>query len=455
MNEVDQPSLSLHNHSPMRRAYALLAVPLLIVCFFEIDQTWDASLYSEAMMGLYDGSENRTADRLESVNVGSSSCRLVLAGFGVLGLLIPAAVRFDFECKAFWGLCAYFGWMFASVFWTSDPNATVYKLMVVGVFLIAAFGLAHQLTMYQLMHYFSLTCAAFVIIGVVAEIAHGRFHIFRGDYRFTGTTHPNTEAVFGSIICFCSVFTIRKKNGRLSLLGFSYFMLGLMTLFLSKSRTSLAAMMLGLTVIGACHVRPQLRVPLVAGVLSGLAMVILLFSLVGSQFQGKVGSAAAMGRGDDVSTLTGRLPLWEELLDAISERPIVGHGYMAFWTTEEVEYLSDLLKWEIPHGHNIYLDIMLDGGIVALLLFIAMLLAAEVTALRRFFQTRDDSYSFLAGLILFTFIHGFGESIMKLMVFTTFVVFTLVCRLVWVPKLSRKNAREHHRDQPTVEGAVA
>ena len=73
-----------------------------------------------------------------------------------------------------------------------------------------------------------------------------------------------------------------------------------------------------------------------------------------------------MGRSEDMTTLTGRVPLWDELLHEVGKRPLWGHGYLAFWDAEQVEYLSDLLKWEIPHGHNMYIDVLIDGGIVAL-----------------------------------------------------------------------------------------
>jgi hypothetical protein len=90
---------------------------------------------------------------------------------------------------------------------------------------------------------------------------------------------------------------------------------------------------------------------------------------LGSQATSKAGEIASMGRGEDMTTLTGRIPLWEMLLEAIADSPIVGHGYLAYWDDEQVEYLSSTLRWEIPHGHNMYLVLTLDGGLIALALF--------------------------------------------------------------------------------------
>ena len=80
---------------------------------------------------------------------------------------------------------------------------------------------------------------------------------------------------------------------------------------------------------------------------------------------------------------------------------------MGYWTAEKVEYLSELLKWEIPHGHNMYLDVALDGGIVGLLLFVTLLLTGLFTAVRRFFSSRDRGAAFTAGLTTLVLIHGF------------------------------------------------
>ena len=40
----------------------------------------------------------------------------------------------------------------------------------------------------------ALTCCSFILLGIVAEIALGTFVPLVDGYRFTGTTHPNTQA---------------------------------------------------------------------------------------------------------------------------------------------------------------------------------------------------------------------------------------------------------------------
>jgi O-antigen ligase len=136
----------------------------------------------------------------------------------------------------------------------------------------------------------------------------------------------------------------------------------------------------------------------------------------------------AMGRTEDVSSLTGRLPLWEELLRSIGDRPFVGHGYLAFWEKEKIDYLSALLKWEIPHGHNMYLDVLLDGGYIGLALFLLIFVVSLYVTFRRVIVNYDRDVSIVFGLLVFALVHGFAESLFKLPTFLSFMLVTLLMR---------------------------
>ena len=66
-------------------------------------------------------------------------------------------------------------------------------------------------------------------------------------------------------------------------------------------------------------------------------------------------------------TLTGRVPIWQALIDfSLDDRPWLGHGYAAFWANE-YEYTSralvyDLVKYRVPHSHNTLIEARLDLG---------------------------------------------------------------------------------------------
>jgi exopolysaccharide production protein ExoQ len=81
------------------------------------------------------------------------------------------------------------------------------------------------------------------------------------------------------------------------------------------------------------------------------------------------------------ATMTGRTLLWTQVASHISDRPLLGHGYGAFWeaTSAASERVRAAIGWDTPHSHNGLLDIWLDLGLVGAL----SLLAGFALALKR------------------------------------------------------------------------
>jgi exopolysaccharide production protein ExoQ len=73
------------------------------------------------------------------------------------------------------------------------------------------------------------------------------------------------------------------------------------------------------------------------------------------------------------ATMTGRTVLWTQVASHISDRPLLGHGYGAFWeaTSAASERVRAAIGWDTPHSHNGLLDVWLDLGLVGALSLIA------------------------------------------------------------------------------------
>ncbi len=426
-----EPNPSDERSYRFSRYYGGVLLLLLVPCYFQIEHDWTASTRIEEVTGiLYDGTENRTADRTEQVNAGSSSARILLAMYAIVGLILPCASRFRLGTPAFLGVFGYVGWMMLTILWAREPSQTGFKLMVLLVFCLTAFGYSRQLTMDQIGRLFGMAAVIYLLIGFAAEIRFGAFH-FGGDYRFTGSVHPNTEAAYGSLACLSAGLFYRPDDRKTVLLVAAVFSIGLLCLLLTKSRTSLAAMFVGLTAFHAIRLRGMKRLILISAAICVASLGVLVVTVAGSQLKSAVGDAAAMGRADDVTSLTGRLPLWEELLEWVAQRPLVGYGYMSMWTPERVEYLGDLFHWEIPHAHNMYIDTLLDGGIIGLFFLILYLLLGLLGSARRFLGTGQAGAAFCFAMIVFAMVHGSAESFFKQCVFVNLCIFTLLFRLAW------------------------
>ena len=73
----------------------------------------------------------------------------------------------------------------------------------------------------------------------------------------------------------------------------------------------------------------------------------------------------------DIKTITGRTQLWFYLWEKISEHPILGYGYGAFWGVlgGPSETIWAKVTWKPPHGHNGLLDLCAELGLVGVVLF--------------------------------------------------------------------------------------
>jgi exopolysaccharide production protein ExoQ len=119
---------------------------------------------------------------------------------------------------------------------------------------------------------------------------------------------------------------------------------------------------------------------------------------------------ASMGRRENVSSLTGRLPLWNELWKSAEKRPLAGHGYGGFWGEKNVLKYSAIFAWHIPHAHNGYLDLMLAVGVIGAALYVTWVVATSVVAAVRFETWRDSGDLFVVCLLAFSLIHAVTES---------------------------------------------
>src|SRR5207237_462568 len=121
-------------------------------------------------------------------------------------------------------------------------------------------------------------------------------------------------------------------------------------------------------------------------------------------------SVVAMGRTDDTSSLTGRGPLWQELLeDYVPQRALAGFGYGAFWSADHIAELSKSQSWAIQSTHSSYIDLLLNVGIIGAVLCLSAMVWACVRALLLERRERRAGYGFIAMIVAYGLADGLGE----------------------------------------------
>jgi O-antigen ligase len=105
---------------------------------------------------------------------------------------------------------------------------------------------------------------------------------------------------------------------------------------------------------------------------------------------------------DDLSVTSGRTVVWPQVIDKIGESPMVGYGRLATKRTglsHQVTLELGHAKELFSHPHNIYLETLLDNGILGSLP-IFLFWATMVVYAARLFRDNNGLYSAVGGVAL-------------------------------------------------------
>jgi O-antigen ligase len=282
-------------------------------------------------------------------------------------------IRKDRYITVLLGLC------FISFLWSAAPTVTLVRSVAVlgnslfGVYLATRYTLKQQLQLLSWTFGIAIIMSFLFAVGLPKYGIMGGFHVgkWRGIY-----AHKN---VLGKVMILSSiVFLLTSLNERRNkFLLWGGFVFSIILLLLSKSSSSLINFTIILVmffILRALRLRYILLFPVlsfltIVGELSYLWLINNAETLLSSM-------------GKDTS-LSGRGPLWDAVLDLIWQRPWLGYGFSGFWKGWDTPAAAvwRIVGWEPPNAHNGLLDLWLDLGLLGLSIFLIGLLANLVKGL--------------------------------------------------------------------------
>ncbi len=291
-----------------------------------------------------------------------------------------------------------------STAWSAAPAVTLRRAIALvgstmfGVYLAARFRIPDQLRL--LAYAIALAAVLSLACGVFfpnSGIMHGELEgMWRGVF-----AHKN---VLGRIMALGVVVFAMSFTGKRKLVSAGAICLCLGLIYLSKSHTAalvLAALIAVTPIYRALRMRMKIAVPVIA--------FALLLAFGGAfLLSGHLDEAlSAMHRNRN---FTGRTELWAYSADQISQHPLLGFGYSAFWTVGNGHDVETVIGWAPPHSHNGFLDLMLDLGVVGLALFMAIFAIAFHRALRASRETGAAYRYWPLVYLTFLLLYNFTES---------------------------------------------
>jgi O-antigen ligase len=262
----------------------------------------------------------------------------------------------------------------ASPVWSYDPAITTRKVFVLSALAITAYGLSRMWDLETLVRATIVLTGLTVLLGVVLEVLLGAMQPLNADYRFRGSIHPNSMALYCSLFVISSALLAQRFTGSRRGLMVLLCVMGLGMLFLTKSRGAIAGLGGGLAVMFVANARRRTALLVACGLVVVGCGAVILFPDLGTHAQ----SWATLGRSTtfDLADMSGRTELYQGLLPYWADRPMLGYGYDSFWEPVHILEVARSQGWIVGSSHNQLIGMLLDLGVAGCSIFVVLLAAS-------------------------------------------------------------------------------
>ena len=299
-------------------------------------------------------------------------------------------------------------WVLASTVWSVDPGETFRRAIalvgtsMVGLYLGMRYEPRQQLRLIALV----------VGLGAIASLTVGLFAPGIGlapdtnDGAWQGIYHLKNalgRMMALGVICSAVIFLGQRRNRAVVAV---MFLLSCALLLLSRSATAVVVSFLMMLILPFRRFL-YFRIRPLIGVMSAVLVALTAVGLWALDHSDQL--FEALGKS---ASLTGRIPLWEYVWKEITQHPIQGYGFGAFWQSWEGERVSDAVNWEaaVPHSHNGFLEMWLGIGAVGLAIVLIGFARNFRAGLRVAKSSRQIYPSWPLLLLIFTVLYNLTES---------------------------------------------
>jgi exopolysaccharide production protein ExoQ len=397
-----------------------MIVRKVVAFFFLLTSIGGLSIIDRSIYGQWEG---KGGDKLtEILNLLNIAASLLLLWWGTNGLR-SIRVNLVFPLAAV-------GLLLISVLWSVDPGMTMRRGTAYLFVMIGAIAMVETFDSDTLMRLTSAACELCAVASVVLLFASADAADFRGVFY---TKNMLGQAMVVGVLA--SLHGMRRGRRVRSLRAAA---VCTTVAFMSGSSTSVLAIgaVIVLRVLGTLYAKEGM--PRAVGIFCGLGLLSVLalvaadpdwiFDLLGKD-----------------QTLTGRTDLWPFVIDRIAERPMLGWGYLAFWSPSNPSAgkISEAVGWYVPEAHNGILEFLVQIGVIGTALFGFLFARNMVLAVRCIHGHAKASGITLLALLTALAVIGVSEAVLLAadQVFTAqFFIIGFMCeRQLCLARLRRPN----------------
>ncbi len=202
--------------------------------------------------------------------------------------------------------------------------------------------------------------------------------------------NPNYYAAALEFVLLIAANQLLSRKGRLErVYSLSLLLVNLVALDATGCRSAWVALLIGMVALLALNRKPLQAVLVLLGGAGAIYLSTMIPELLPRMTH--------LGPAADV-----RVDIWRQALSYIRENPLFGTGTMAYFNLSAGAY---------PHAHNLYLDMLLNYGLVGCLMLAGFLLPLLRGALRGLVSTRTDGspYALLFAATAALLTHGLTD----------------------------------------------
>ncbi len=325
-------------------------------------------------------------------------CYLVLAILLVISLVKkPIEIKSLMKNPIFFPALAMFFWSLLSILWTPEIGTWVEEIekdLYFIVFFASVLFLLKDTEKYKFW-------VKLALIGLAFSLVFGLYeHLFiatRARYRvasFFGNPNIFAAVIVLLVPLLLALFLDAKEKWKLRLPAIVFFILGIFVLTQTMTRSAWIALPVGLIIVFL------LRNWKVA--VTGITIFVLVISLIYPIIPGHLISRAESIFNPEDNTA--RITIWRISAKMIADNLIIGSGRGSFKPVyDEYSDLYPELYFQrsrapnINHSHNLFIQILIEMGLVGFSLFL-LLIYFLVKSSVSFFKKNRGSYWLVAGI---------------------------------------------------------
>ena len=311
-------------------------------------------------------------------------------------------------------LVLFLAWCAVTVIWSESPFSSLKACVrVIGSTIVALAFFVNARSPEEAFKYIKGVLAvyiplSFLAIAFVPGATQWEWPAWRGLAR-----HKNTLGEIGLVSAIVWTFRIRQASAKGRLWCSLFGVASLVLVLGSKSTTALLTLFF-ISFVALCFAAARWVGPALTTAAAGCCCVIGVLVLV--NVAGSEEMFAGLGKD---STFTGRTDLWEAMIDEAKGHPFLGGGFGGFWTADRDLRLEspEESTWRPTEGHEGYLDLLNETGVVGVFLMALMVIFYFRNAAR----SRDHSNLWKSLFISVLIVNTMESTLFRLNSFTGWV----------------------------------